>query len=186
MFLQTATFAIAVLGAVLGVLNTWRGLNADRVRMRVRTYVSLLPGEKEESLGIEVVNLSSFAVTVEEIGWIRPRMDRLVVALPRIATGERLLVPLEPRASFTGYAPPGAHKHPDFAYINYAFASTACGVTRRGSSELLTEVAQLAAASKKQPAIAQALVGPRYDHDVLPSALAMAARQRFISGEWSR
>ena len=65
--LSWGTLAIAVLGAVLGLLNTWRALSGDRVRLRTRLVVEVPSGLL---LGLEVVNLSSFPITLAEVGVI--------------------------------------------------------------------------------------------------------------------
>jgi hypothetical protein len=61
------TLGLAGLGAVLGVMNTWQAMSRERLRLRVRPMQIVSGGGL--SFGIEVVNLSSFPVTVEEVGF---------------------------------------------------------------------------------------------------------------------
>lgn len=68
------TLGIALVGAVLGILNTWRNLDRDRPKLRVRPFHVIPVGGYGEmhsdiNFGIEVVNLSSFPLTVSEVGF---------------------------------------------------------------------------------------------------------------------
>lgn len=64
------TLALALLGAVLGIINTWQALDKTRVKLRVRPKHAIPFGGMDERLTfcIEVTNLSAFAVTIEEAG----------------------------------------------------------------------------------------------------------------------
>ena len=75
---QWLTLGLAVLGAVLGVLNTWDGLRSRRVRLQVTPRWSMAPNWT--GLSIEVINLSSFPVTIREVGFT---LDRSRKRLPR-------------------------------------------------------------------------------------------------------
>ncbi len=68
--IQAITLAIAVLGAVLGLVNTWQGLDKSRVKLLVRPKHAIPLGAANSSLTfcIEVVNVSAFALTINEIG----------------------------------------------------------------------------------------------------------------------
>lgn len=68
--LENITLAIAVLGAVLGLMNTWYALDRTRVKLRVRPKHAFPVGAADPRLTfcIEVTNLSAFAVTIEETG----------------------------------------------------------------------------------------------------------------------
>ena len=73
------TKAAAALGAGLGILNTWHAWGQNKVRIRmIPTRVDALNHVSTDSAGqvgrflspgIAVVNLSSFPVTVEEVGY---------------------------------------------------------------------------------------------------------------------
>lgn len=62
--------SIAVLGAVLGVINTWHGLDKSRPKLRVRPAHVIPVGSAPRSLTfcIEVTNLSAFALTICDVG----------------------------------------------------------------------------------------------------------------------
>lgn len=64
------TLALALLGAVLGIINTWHSLDKSRVKLRVRPKHAIPFGVMDERLTfcIEITNLSAFAITVEEAG----------------------------------------------------------------------------------------------------------------------
>jgi hypothetical protein len=85
---QWVTFGIALLGAALGILTTWRGLTRDTPRVRVRAYwcgvrhdassnrtieiKSHRPESLEEfpgwQLGIEAINIGYVPVHIGEVG----------------------------------------------------------------------------------------------------------------------
>lgn len=68
--LDWGTLAIAVLGAVLGVHNTWRAVLGDRVKLRVRIHATAF-GLRPAC--IQIVNLSAFPVTIVQAGWVEQR-----------------------------------------------------------------------------------------------------------------
>nr|WP_294810183.1 hypothetical protein [uncultured Sphingomonas sp.] len=81
------TFAIAVLGAGLGLFNTWQWWRDRSVRLRVIPKYAEAVDHNMQHLGtpclsIEVQNLGAYPVTVEEVGLLigRARGD-----LPRRA-----------------------------------------------------------------------------------------------------
>lgn len=160
-----------VLGAVLGVMNTWNQMSKNRVRLRVvpklawfldssnvlTTHLSStetdspLRSRPPDRLGIEVVNLSAFAVTVSDVGFGRLRATRAIALLPELSTGKSWPVRLESRDSFTAYfradqsLPEPVLKHP------VAYAETDCGAVTYGKSPALRQYVMevLAARGKK-------------------------------------
>lgn len=66
-WLSWTTLGIAVLGAGLGILNTLHAIIDRRTRLRV-TPLWAIAGPGPAGLSIEVVNLSSFPVTIDEMG----------------------------------------------------------------------------------------------------------------------
>jgi hypothetical protein len=118
------TFGIAVLGAALGVANLVRDLLDDRVRLRVVPAMSFpmggpgllrvrsghgLAAKLEDgvlpTISVEVVNLSKFPVTIEEIGLceVSPRRYRrqAVAILPPVLQGGTLPRRVEAREAAT-------------------------------------------------------------------------------------
>ena len=83
--------ACGVVGAVLGIINTWSLASRNRLRLRVRPYFAVVqrmrngnyvgiarhfgepfPDDVAPHLCVEVVNLSSFPVTISEVGFGDP------------------------------------------------------------------------------------------------------------------
>lgn len=133
------TLAIAVLGAVLGILNTWNSINDRRVRIRVVPKWSLAPGFS--GMAIEVVNLSSFPVTISEIGFTIGRSRgslprRIALAAQSFVDGTELPIRLERHASFSGtFHVRGLEEHD----IRKAYALTTSGVISYGKSPALQQ-----------------------------------------------
>ena len=135
--------AVGLLGAVLGILNTYRNLKRDQVRLKI----SLAEFESSPTLlindgtviVIEVLNLSEFPVTVKDIGlgtkngervprqalWQGPLQDQGVFLPP---------YRLEPRSSiiieFNSL-------DEDWREVTHAFARTRCGTTATGKGQYL-------------------------------------------------
>ena len=81
------TISCAVLGAVLGVINTWHGLNQRRVKLKVVPMVAypIVYGRKfDQEMGcVDVTNLSTFPVTLREVGFTNgdPRKKERAICL---------------------------------------------------------------------------------------------------------
>jgi hypothetical protein len=125
------TISCAVLGAVLGVINTWHGLNQRRVKLKVVPKVAYPVSRAESGLKvgymevtdpsvfpvtqpggpemgcIEVTNLSAFPVTVREVGFTidgDPRKKtRDAIFQPIVRDGGSWPRRLESRASVSLY-----------------------------------------------------------------------------------
>ena len=140
---QIVTLLIAFLGAALGIINTWHGLDKSRVKLRVRPAHAIPVGGAPSSIGlsITVTNLSAFAVTISEVG-IRFRWSnkRATFFSPTTADGGKWPRRLEPRSSVIIYA-----ERPDSrsnGRIKCAYASTECGVTQNGNSPALRQISR--------------------------------------------
>ncbi|HEY4547739.1 MAG TPA: hypothetical protein VIG90_15140 [Pedomonas sp.] len=140
------TLGLAVLGAVLGVMNTWNAISQRRLRLRVRPAVATAVGTGFRAFSIEVINLSSFAVTISEVGIVygrargkRPR--RAALLNPSLTSGGKLPIRLEPREAFSAHFNPG-----DFAgkgaHLGLAYAATSCGEIAYGDSPALKQLRQ--------------------------------------------
>ena len=68
--IQSITLAIALLGAVLGIINTWYALDRYRVKLRVvpKSAYPFGMGAPDVDFCIEVTNLSAFAIYLDEGG----------------------------------------------------------------------------------------------------------------------
>jgi hypothetical protein len=131
------TLSIAVLGAVLGLLNTWRSYDASRVKLKV------VPGHAPPVGGanpairfyIGVTNLSAFPITVDNVGFLyKGTKNKGVLIDYLLSDGDKLPKRLEPRSSASVYCdiPSPLRNHP----VRCAYVTTACGVTRTGTSHL--------------------------------------------------
>lgn len=110
------TFAIAVLGAILGVINTWHAIDKSRVKLRVIPKHAIPVGGMDNRLTfcIEVINLSSFAVTIDEAGvFLQGSQNRLAYTNPITNDNGSWPRRLEPRSAVTVY---GERPKSDGAY----------------------------------------------------------------------
>ncbi len=93
--MNVLTTIIAVIGAVLGIMNTWAGMNQRRVKLKVVPQMAHFisgTGDWGPEMGcIEVTNLSVFPVTVREVGFTIDRDlrkgKRVAITPPRIIDG---------------------------------------------------------------------------------------------------
>ena len=143
MTLVTAiTLAIAVLGAVLGIINTWHGLSRTKVRLKVVPAHAIPFGGTDPSVNfsIAVTNLSEFAVTIREVGVLYEGTDkREAMIRPVILDGGSWPRRLEPRTSVSAYG-----RAPEITgrpRIRRAYAMTDCGLTKTGTSPALEQIA---------------------------------------------
>lgn len=140
---QAITLAIAVLGAVLGVINTWHALDKTRVKLRVRPMEAIPVGGADPNLTfcIEITNLSSFAVTVHDVGvFYKGTTSRGSYTHPVLIDGKGWPRRLEPRSSVTVYGlPPNTRPGRP---LDTAYARTECGVTRTGTSPFFKALAK--------------------------------------------
>lgn len=137
------TFGLAVLGAVLGVLNTWNDLDKKRLKLKVVPAHAIPWGGADARLrvAIAVTNLSSFPVTIDEVGFLlKGRKGRMLIMEPVVADGGSWPRRLEPRTSLSLYAglPERTSGHPIVA----AFVGTQCGNVIRGRSPALKQIAK--------------------------------------------
>lgn len=139
---QAITLAIAVLGAALGLINTWHAIDKKRVKIRVRPKHAIPVGAADPrfTFCIEITNLSEFAITIDEAGVFYKGTDsRGAYTQPIIIDGKPWPRRLEPRSSVTVYGEPPQPK-PDHA-LKCAYARTECGVTRTGTSPAFKQLA---------------------------------------------
>ena len=139
------TFGVAVLGAGLGILNTWNAISQRAVRLRVKPAYAITHPGKNFWFSIEVVNLSTFPVTINEIGFLSSGGRRIIIGNPVTSNGRVLPWILEPRTAVSGYFDPATLPRSKNEPIGDAYALTACGERRRGSSPALKQLRQIAA-----------------------------------------
>lgn len=135
--LESVTLAIALLGACLGVLNTWHEISRDKPKMRV--VPMNVVWDEQLYFGIEVTNLSAFPLTVTEIGFQRSgTKTRASVPLPYVLDRERPLPRrLDARESLTFYM---QRQPPKSGLYKCAYVKTACGLTFTGKSGALNQL----------------------------------------------
>ena len=137
--------SIAVLGAVLGVLNTFRNFDRDRVKLKVIPKQAFPVGTSFDDrvrLCINVTNLSTFPLTITDVGILfRGTKERGVVIKPIINGGE-FPRKLEPRTSFTAYLHPEALHENKGHSIRCVYALTDCGVMVKGNSPALKQLSK--------------------------------------------
>jgi hypothetical protein len=77
-----STIVVAVIGAVLGVINTIHGLRKDKVKLKVRPcFMAHQDNILDVKLCVNVVNLSSFSVTIAVVGYIEKDSKSLRAAI---------------------------------------------------------------------------------------------------------
>jgi len=140
--IEAITLAIAVLGAVLGLVNTWHAIEKTRVKIRVRPKHAIPVGAADPRITfcIEITNLSDFAITIDEAGvFYRGTDARGAYTQPILMDGKSWPRRLEPRSSVTVY---GQSPQPKPGHsLKCAYARTECGVTRIGTSPAFKQLA---------------------------------------------
>jgi hypothetical protein len=142
------TFGIALIGAGLGILNTWRSFYQDRIRLKIIPQWTLFQ-DGRHTLCIEVINIGYVAVTVSQVGFRLRDRKQVFIFIPMPRPGSELPKRLEPRASFTVLAPFGTDEHESMRGVNAAFAKTACLRIFTGNSDALRGVVTKSRAAGK-------------------------------------
>ena len=144
-FADGVTLSIAVLGAVLGIMNTWRSIDRDRVKLKVvpkqATPMSQY-GIGQSTLCIDVTNFSTFPIVITEVGLLyQGTPTRGAIINPIVIDGGSFPRKLEPRTSITVYTHPDALNDHHGYMIKCAYARTDCGVMKKGNSKALEAMA---------------------------------------------
>ena len=143
-----------ILGAVLGIINMWHQLSKDAVRLRILPAHALPVGRGgpgKWTLSIEVVNLSAFAVTVDEVGLELVKKEHLINTPTTTTNHGALPVRLEPREALTVLCYPDLEANPRLAEVHAAYARCQCGTIRHGNSPALKQLVR-EAGEKRQGA----------------------------------
>ena len=130
--------AFGLVGMVLGIINSWRAISRDRVKLLIRP-VWILFANESHSLGIEIINRSYLPVTVTQVGFTLRNSDKIFIFIPMRGTCQ-LPQRMEPRTSFTAIAPFGTENEPTMRDVRYAFAKTACECRFFGTNRALRGV----------------------------------------------
>ncbi|EJG0664766.1 hypothetical protein C4G29_RS22135 [Vibrio parahaemolyticus] len=155
----------AFTGMGMSFYNLWRDQNKEKVKLvvtpksikswgrsdtgqefSVSTKHSFDGKTSRNLFVIEVINLSKFDVTVDEIGFLYPRRkDRAVITGPTLFDNKPFPRKLEPRESVSIYCNiSDLMQGSDVHLYKYAYAETACGEMRKGTSKALTEFSAFA------------------------------------------
>ena len=150
-FLKDAvTIGIAMLGAVLGVMNTWHAMNQRRVRVRVTPHFAMALDGQPLGVTIEVINLSAFPVTMAEVGF-SCGSGRVPIMLPQVIGGGGLPVRMQPREALSVWLNPAEFTAPE-GKLGGAYVRTACGRVIYGNSpagrQFSTMMQEIAAARR--------------------------------------
>jgi hypothetical protein len=141
---DAGTLGIALVGAVLGIMNMWRSISHDRPKVKVTPKRAVPVGGADPRIdfSIEAVNLGAVAVTVSEMGLFHHGTKaRSSLIVPIIIDGGPWPRRLEPRTSVTVYGKSDridASQHS----IRCAYAMTDCGLTFKGTSNALKEMSR--------------------------------------------
>ncbi len=136
-----------LLGAVLGVMNTWRAFDRDRIRIRVEPRFFIRTDGMVSMGGYQLVitNLSYIPVTITQVGFkLRDGKNLLTFFRPLDCT---LPQRMEARTRFTASIP-----EPDgraFLDIRCTYADTACGEHFTGSCRKFRRELERRAAPKQ-------------------------------------
>lgn len=140
---RAVTFGLALLGAVLGVMNTWRTFDRDRPKLRVVFKHAIPVGMASSRIrySIEVINLSTFPLTIGEIGFqLRGTDTRAAISQPTLIDSKPWPRRLEPRESVTAYIV-GDDLDATPRPLRRAYATTTCGFTATGMTPAMKQVA---------------------------------------------
>lgn len=150
MALENITLGTAILGAVtgltgavLGVLNTWRSIRRDKVKLSVRsTWVvtAIPPRDVETAFQIEVVNLSEFPIYIVDVGFnLTGGRTATLATVPGVEPRGSLPLRLEPRTTYSKIFNIDALSRiaPD---LKSAYARTECGEIATGTNPILKQL----------------------------------------------
>ena len=134
-----------LLGAILGIINIWHKMRRDKIRLKI-IPIHVIPVRSIASanvdFGIEVVNLSEFAITITDVGFILSNKKKATLSpVDSIDQPQKLPVRLEPRTSYKKYFSKSVIDT-GRAGIKSAYANTECGETLTGTSGALKQIAK--------------------------------------------
>ena len=137
---QITSLILGAIGAALGIVNTYVLLNSRRVRLRVTPKSAQLANGavlthsdrvlNSPDMAIEVINLSSFPVTVSGVGLKLRNGNRLAWTDPILLDGKPWPRRLDAREAVTAYAPLRSLS----SIATRAYVETDCGEERTGTS----------------------------------------------------
>lgn len=138
------TFAIAVIGAILGIINTIYAIDKDRVKLKVYPVVGYTIGTKdlkERYIGIEIINLSIFPVSISQVGFILEKAIQRVAIIRPFTTQGSIYLPykLPSREKITLYANyDSIMDNP--VLIKCVYCETECAILTKGKSKVIEQI----------------------------------------------
>lgn len=149
----------AFIGMALGIYNFFKERRKEKVRLKIipKSVVQIIKGVQRHSLtttsefnpsknaglfGMDIVNMSQFAVTIKQAGFIRKGTDnRLTIVIPIVEDGKEWPRKLEPRESVSIYGNLQELINSNSLHlIKGAYAETACGHIGKGNSGALKDL----------------------------------------------
>jgi hypothetical protein len=113
-------------------MNTWNAMNQQRVRVRVTPHFITSMEGQPMGVSIDVINLSTFSLTIEEIGFMSGRR-RVPLLSAQLRDGGSLPRRLEPRESISAMFGPRDFGIPPVR-LGDGYVRTSCGRTISGNS----------------------------------------------------
>jgi len=142
---QGITLVIAILGAVLGIINTWYAVDTRRVKLKVVPKLAKFQPSNEESICVEIINLGGFPVTISEVGFFQiGTQSRLTIIQPITFDDGAFPRRLEPHSAFTVHTSNLIGNPFALRMISCAYAETQCGVVQKGNSNMLRSLVKTA------------------------------------------
>jgi len=144
------TLGIALVGVVLGIINTIHSLNRDRIILRVIPVRVLTPGlSLREDLGVQIINLSYIPVVVSVVGFSLSKRSffpskgkkdkRIPFINPVVLEGGAFPRVLNPGFLMTILVPEQILKSEKFKSVKFAYARTSCGLIFKGNNRVLMQ-----------------------------------------------
>ena len=132
-----------ITGVVLGILNMWRDIRRDKVRLKVTPQHAIPVGSVEDqgwNFMIEVVNLSEFPVVVADVGFELADGSRATVSpVPGLEPEGMLPKRLEPRNAYSKVFRADRRALP-WHKVRCAYARTQCGTIATATSGALRQL----------------------------------------------
>ena len=140
-FVSYVAVSLGAVGSVLSIINTINALSQRKVHLKVSPAQAIIPNSNTVLVSVDVTNLSTFPITVNEIGMtIHRSKSRVVVFQPTVIDGGPFPRRLEPRESVCLLFDP---KEASGEYVGKTYAKTACGVLATGTSPAFQQLREM-------------------------------------------
>lgn len=154
--LEWGTLAIAVYAAVIGTFNYLQERRRDQARFEVTPGIARLRSGGFR-LVIKVTNLSTFDISIAEMGFMFHGGTHSGAFHPSLITGDSLPIRLSPRTSVDLFVPTLAHEDPDRGSIKCVYVKTADGVLVKANNDALAAFIQDPPTAASDEDLAEAL-----------------------------